>query len=559
MQSPILVALTWIGGYLILTLLPLLVPLLHPMPQARGFWIEFSVALGFIGLALMVLQFVLAARVNLIEKSYGVDLLIGFHRYTSTLAFVLILAHPIILFINSPEMLELLNFPQAPLRARLAMLGTLSFLVMLVTTIWRKQLHIPYEPWRCLHSFLAILAVGLGFGHAWLVGYYLDSFLNQLLWGSFGLVGFWLIFYVRIVKPLMMMKRPYKVESVTPQPGNVWVLALRPIGHPGFEFKPGQFSWLTLNVAPLRMREHPFSMSSSGDCKERIEFGIKELGDFTKQIKDIKPGTKAYLDGPYGAFTTAKFRDSSGFVLIAGGVGITPIYSMLLTASKRNDKRPFLLIYAAKSWDQITFRDELEALKKLSIFHDELETLKKSSISHGELETLKKLSISHDELEALKKSSISHDELEALKKSSISHDELETLKKLSISHDELETLKKLSISHDELEALKKSSISHDELETLKKLSISHDELEALKKSSKFNLKLIYVLSQSNEGWQGETGRVDRELLEKYIPEPPGSQHYFICANPKMMDDVERALFALDVPVTNIHMEHFNLA
>ncbi len=440
MQSPILAALGWIGVYLFLTLFPLLVMLLHPMPQARGFWLEFSVALGFIGLALMVLQFILAARVNRIEASYGVDLLIGFHRYTSILAFVLILVHPIILFIHKPELLGLLNFPQAPLRAQLAMLGTLSFLAMLVTTIWRKQLHIPYEPWRFLHSFLAILAVGLGFGHAIKVGYYLDSFWNRLLWISFALVALWLIIYVRLVKPLMMMKRPYEVESVTPQRGNVCTLALRPIGHAGFEFEPGQFSWLTLEVNPMRMREHPFSMSSSGNCTDRIEFGIKALGDFTEQIKDIKPGTKAYLDGPYGAFTTAKFRDSSGFVLIAGGVGITPIYSMLLTAAERDEERPFLLIYAAKSWNEITFREDLEALK-----------------------------------------------------------------------------------------------------------------------NSINLEIIYVLRKGNNNWQGEIGYVDHKLLEKHIPDRRGSRHYFICASPKMMDVVERALFELDVPVTNIHMEHFNLA
>ena len=87
---------------------------------------------------------------------------------------------------------------------------------MLVTTIWRKELHIPYEAWRALHSVLAVLAVCLGFGHAIGVGYYLGSFWNLLLWIGFILVALWLMIYVRLVKPLMMMQRPYLVESVTP-------------------------------------------------------------------------------------------------------------------------------------------------------------------------------------------------------------------------------------------------------------------------------------------------------------------------------------------------------
>jgi 3-phenylpropionate/trans-cinnamate dioxygenase ferredoxin reductase subunit len=440
MHSPIAVAALWILVYLFLTLFPLLVLVLHPAPSGRGFWIEFSVALGFIGLAMMALQFVLTARVNRIESSYGVDILIQFHRYTSLVAFVVVLVHPIILFIVQPETLQLLNFPQAPWRARMAVLGTLAFLTMVITTIWRKQLKIPYEPWRASHTLLSVLAVGLGFGHAVGVGNYLGLFWKAVLWTGIMLVSLWLIIYVRLVKPWLMTKKPYVVEEVIPQQGDVWTLALRPLGHQGFTFQPGQFAWLTLNITPLSMREHPFSMSSSGDRADRLEFGIKALGDFTSRIKDVQPGTKAYLDGPYGVFTTDRYWDSAGFVLIAGGVGITPIFSILLTATERQDDRPFLLIYAASSWDDVTYQDELEALK----------------------------------------------------------------------------------------------------ETL-------------------DLTIVYVLRRAHDNWAGETGYVDQALLEKHIPQHRGSRHYFVCAAPVMMDAVERALFELEVPVTNVHMEHFNLA
>jgi len=440
MHSPITVAFLWIVAYLLLTLLPLFVLLLHPVPSGRGFWTEFSVALGFIGLAMMALQFVLTARVNRIESSYGIDILLQFHRYTSLVAFFMVLAHPVILFIVQPETIQLLNFFEAPWRARMAVLATLAFLAMVITTIWRKQLKIPYEPWRASHTILAVLAVGLGFGHAIGVGNYLGLFWKAVLWSSIMLVSLWLIIYVRLVKPWLMTKKPYVVEEVISQRGDVWTLALRPLGHGGFTFQPGQFAWLTLNITPLSMREHPFSMSSSGDRADRLEFGIKANGDFTSRIKDVQPGTRAYLDGPYGVFTTERYWDSAGFVLIAGGVGITPIFSILLTAVERNDDRPFLLIYAASSWEDITYREELEALK-----------------------------------------------------------------------------------------------------------------EAL------DLAIVYVLRKAHDDWEGETGYVDQAVLEKHIPRHRGSRHYFVCAAPVMMDAVERALFELEVPVTNVHMEHFDLA
>ncbi len=440
MHSPIAVAFLWIVAYLLLTLLPLFVLLLHPVPSGRGFWTEFSVALGLIGLAMMALQFVLTARVNRIESSYGIDILLQLHRYTSLVAFFMVLVHPVILFIVQPETIQLLNFFEAPWRARMAVLATLAFLAMVITTIWRKQLKIPYEPWRASHTILAVLAVGLGFGHAIGVGNYLGLFWKAVLWSSIMLVSLWLIIYVRLVKPWLMTKKPYVVEEVISQRGDVWTLALRPLGHEGFTFQPGQFAWLTLNITPLSMREHPFSMSSSGDRADRLEFGIKAIGDFTSRIKDVQPGTRAYLDGPYGVFTTERYWDSAGFVLIAGGVGITPIFSILLTAAERNDDRPFLLIYAASSWEDITYREELEALK-----------------------------------------------------------------------------------------------------------------EAL------DLAIVYVLRKAHDDWEGETGYVDKAVLEKHIPRHRGSRHYFVCAAPVMMDAVERALFELEVPVTNVHMEHFDLA
>mgnify|MGYP002777009945 CR=1 FL=1 len=441
MKNPLTIGISWIGLYLLLTVLPLLILLFYPptASDTRTFWIEFSVALGFLGLAMMALQFALTARINRVEASYGVDLILQFHRYTSIVAFGFILLHPAILFIDQPETLQLLNFFQAPWRARFAVIGTLALIVLIVTSIWRKQLNIPYEPWRILHGIMAVLAVGFGLAHALGVSYYLSFFWKGILWGGIALAALWLLVYIRLVKPWMMLKKPYLVETVVPQRGDVWNLVLRPRGHEGLRFQPGQFAWITLQISPFRMREHPFSFASSAEKADRIEFGIKALGDFTKTIKDVKPGTKAFLDGPYGVFTSDRYEDTAGFILIAGGIGITPIYSILLTLADRDDDRPLTLIYSSKTWEDITYREEIEALK-----------------------------------------------------------------------------------------------------------------------DKLDLTVIHVLREPPDNWSGESGYVDRELLQRYIPKRPATRNYFICAAPKMMDQVEQALHDLDVPVTHVHMEHYNL-
>ena len=59
-------------------------------------------------------------------------------------------------------------------------------------------------------------------------------------------------------------------------------------------------------------------------------------------------------------------------VLIAGGVGITPMMSMIRTLADRGDKRPVILLYGSKDWESITFREELETLKarlNLTVVH----------------------------------------------------------------------------------------------------------------------------------------------------------------------------------------------
>ena len=151
--------------------------------------------------------------------------------------------------------------------------------------------------------------------------------------------------------------------------GNSWTLSLEADGHEGMRFKPGQFAWLTLRASPWHVKEHPFSISSSATHPERLEFTIKELGDFTRTIKQTQVGEIAYLDGPYGVFSVDQYPAASGFVFVAGGVGAAPIVSMLRTLADRHEQRPLHFIYGNKHWDNVIFREELESLKERLNLH----------------------------------------------------------------------------------------------------------------------------------------------------------------------------------------------
>ncbi len=355
----------WIGLYLLLASGPLAIAFFGDPPQARSFWIEFSVALGFIGLAMIALQFVITARIDHINGPYGIDVIYRFHRHISIVAFLLILAHPLILFLAEPaEYLPLLAVWDAPARAVMAWAALLGLVAIVVSSIWRIRLGLSYEAWRVLHGILAIIILALALGHALGVGHYLAQFWQQALWIAMGGLVVLVTTYVRLIKPFLMKRRPWQVANVTPERGNCWTLELEPRGHRGIRFRPGQFAWITVGPSVWMVQEHPFSFSTSAERTDRVGFTIKENGDFTNQIGRIAPGTEAYLDGPHGVFTIDRRPGVEGAVYIAGGIGITPMMSMLRTLADRGDQRPHLLIYANQDWESVTFRDELPQLEQ---------------------------------------------------------------------------------------------------------------------------------------------------------------------------------------------------
>jgi predicted ferric reductase len=351
----------WIAAYIALTLGPLAVVMLVDTPPGRGFWTEFSAALGFAGLAMLGLQFGITARFGRIAAPYGLDIMLQFHRLISLVAGAVLIGHLVVLFVVRPETIGLLNVLDAPWRARAGVASMLLLIILVAASLWRERLRISYENWRRTHGVLAVTAIALGLGHVIGVGHYLVFGWKLAFWLAITAIAFALLLYIRAIKPFLLLRRPWRVSRVAPQRGDAWSLVLEPVGHDGFSFQPGQFCWLTLGTSPFAIREHPFSISSSARKEGTIELTIKALGDFTSTIRDVPAGTRAYLDGPYGAFTPNR-KDAPAYVMIAGGIGITPIMSILRTFADDGDPRHVQLIYSAGSWEEITFRDELEEL-----------------------------------------------------------------------------------------------------------------------------------------------------------------------------------------------------
>jgi predicted ferric reductase len=361
----------WIFVYVAAVLAPVLFAHVGRTPPARDFIVEVSFALGFVGLAMIGIQFAVTARFQGVAAPYGMDAIIRFHRQVSLVAFALILLHPLLIFANNPDTLSLLNMFDTTWPARLGTASIVVLAVLIGASLWRKALRLNYEWWRVTHGLLAVAAVALALAHVVGVGRYVELPWKQALWITMSVAFIAILFYVRVVKPFVMLRRPYAVQDVIPERGDSYTLVLRPDGHRRIEFLPGQFAWLTVRDSPFTIEEHPFSFSSSALDPDTLAVTIKKLGDFTSTVKDIEPGTRAYLDGPYGAFSTDR-HEGAGFVFIAGGIGITPFISILKTLADRDDVRPVVLLYANTDWEGAAFREELERLTErldLTVVH----------------------------------------------------------------------------------------------------------------------------------------------------------------------------------------------
>lgn len=333
-------------------------------------------ALGYAGLAMLGVQFALTARFRRATAPFGIDIVYYFHRYLAVFALAIVCAHYAIVRLYGPAALGSADPRIAPAYMTAGRLALLLFVAVVALALARRALRLEYELWRVTHAFLATAAYALALWHLLGAGGYLDSLWKEALWAGYG--AFWvvLIAYVRLVRPFRVARSPWRVAAVRPERGRVWTLVLESPSGARLQFAPGQFAWLSLGVSPFAMREHPFSIASSAARPERIELSIKELGDFTATIKDVKPGETAWLEGPHGTFGVDLRPQAPGYVFVAGGIGIAPIMSVLRTLADRGERRPLVLFYGNRVWERVAFREELDSLARrldLRIVHALLE------------------------------------------------------------------------------------------------------------------------------------------------------------------------------------------
>lgn len=351
-------------AYALIVLSPLVVVVLTRPTTDHGFVYTVGKNLALVGFAIFAMQFVLSARLKWIERPFGLNLLFSFHKTMAIVASLLVLSHPLLLVFGGGERTLVLG-PAVdwPIWLGRIALAVILFHVMLAS--FRLIIRLNYETWRFIHNAVAIVFLPLAFMHSWQAGGDLQLPAMRILWVALFAAAAIAYGWHRLIRPLILRQRRYAVTEVRREAKGVWTVALAaPAGVPRFDFLPGQFQFLTFRrAAHLPVEEHHWTISSSPTEPGVVRSTIKSSGDYTATIGETKPGDTAEVFGPFGRFSYVLHPEERELVFIAGGIGITPLMSMLRHIRDTRAKRTVTLVYANRTEADIVFREELAELQ----------------------------------------------------------------------------------------------------------------------------------------------------------------------------------------------------
>jgi predicted ferric reductase len=324
---------------------------------------------GLVGLAMFSVSLILSARLSLFDRWFaGLDKTYAKHSMLGKWAFVLLMVHPLALaavylrFNVKSAVAFLLPWSSAEgAEGGFISLGLLT--VLLALTIYARALR--YDWWRWSHRFMGV-AFAIGLAHALEME---SDTARSLVLRSYviGLGGLAVVAwtYRSILWPWLVRRRNYLVKSLTTLGNGTWSLLLAPRGNT-MKFEAGQFAYLSFG--DRLAEEHPFTIASSVNDRD-LRFGIKELGDWTRRLRGLKPGQLVRVEGPFGAFTPWQ-GFSRRQVWIAGGIGITPFLSAVASWPREGERPVVDLFYCVRDEASAAFLEELRAFApSLGSFH----------------------------------------------------------------------------------------------------------------------------------------------------------------------------------------------
>ena len=289
---------------------------------------------GLVAADLLLAQVLLMARLPVLERAFGQDVLARHHRIVGFTSFNLMLAHIVLItwgyaageFSGTPATLWELTVDYPGML--LAVAGTACLVMVVVTSVRAARAKLRYESWHLLHLY-AYLGVGLALPHQLWTGqeFLASPAATVFWWGAWGLTAAAVLVW-RVGLPLWRsVRHSLRVTSVVHEDDGVVSVYLTGRRLAALGAEAGQFFQWRFLTGPGWTRAHPYSLSAAPDGAS-LRITVKLLGDGSAELPLVRPGTRVLVEGPYGRLS-ARARTRRRVAFIGAGVGITPLRALV--------------------------------------------------------------------------------------------------------------------------------------------------------------------------------------------------------------------------------------
>jgi predicted ferric reductase len=323
---------------------------------------------ALIGTYFALLGILLVSRIPWVERGVGHDRLITWHRKLGPWSLYLIGFHVLLITVGYAGQFqekilgEFINILTTFRWMWAALAGFIFMITAGVTSYKKARAKLSYEAWWTIHVS-TYLAIALSFMHQILNGpMFISHPLNEAFWIFLYSAMVFCIVYWRIALPTYRsFRHGLKVEKIVNEGPNMVSVIMHGRDLDKLGAQGGQFFGWRFIAKGHALASHPYSLSASPTA-HYLRITVKDLGDHSRSMADLKPGTRVFMEGPYGAFTAGR-ASRKHVVLVGGGVGITPIRALMeeFRAGVQLD-----VIFRASQADDLILREEMDYLASKS-------------------------------------------------------------------------------------------------------------------------------------------------------------------------------------------------
>ncbi|MBV9594836.1 MAG: ferredoxin reductase family protein [Actinobacteria bacterium] len=363
-SPPTALASIGLGGLLVLALW------LHDTPAVIGFggWLTNAGRLtGLVAGYAIAVILLLMARVPALERGLGADRLARWHAMGGRYVVSLAVAHTLLIIwgysvsAHTDVVSQTSSFIRSYPDVLMATVAVLVLVAIGVTSARAARRRLAYETWHFIHLY-TYLAVALSFSHEFATGAdFVDNAPARWLWSALYIAVAALLLWCRLAMPVRAaLRHRLVVLGVRRESADVVSVYIggRHLGELATE--PGQFFRWRFLTRDLWWAANPYSLSAAAR-PDWLRITVKVAGGHSAALSTLAPGTKVLAEGPYGGFTATR-RTRRRVLLIAGGVGITPIRALFETLPGYPGE--ICLLYRANDIGEFVLREELEAIAR---------------------------------------------------------------------------------------------------------------------------------------------------------------------------------------------------